>query len=142
MFPEKDIRDFIQQVDPIELMENGFATIESADADGRELFVEATKEGAVLLAIELLRASLGEGRSDANGANHFPINSCFNYMEKESALYLEHIAIVDHKPAKEVIQQTPSTIKDMLLTSGCFVVTVFVLVALVVGLWTTITWIF
>ncbi len=107
-----------------------------------ECYIKANKDGLRLYALELLiAAQKAEEVFEDPKKNIIPISYQENWMDEESDVLLQYIDPVHKKAGAPVVEQK-SSLSDNMISGGCFLLFVFIVLSVLVGAVSIIKWIF
>ena len=107
-----------------------------------ECYIKANKDGLRLYALELLiAAQKAEEVFDAPQKNIIPISYQENWMVEDSDVLLQYIDPVCKKTGVPVVEQKTS-FSDKMISGGCFLLFVFIVLSFLVGAISIIKWLF
>lgn len=106
-----------------------------------ECYIKANKDGLQLYALELLMAAqkMEEGFGDPE-RKIIPISYQDNWIDEESDVLLQYIDPVQ-KRAGTAVAEKKSTLNDKLVSGGCFLLFIFIVMSVLVGAVNIIKWI-
>lgn len=108
-----------------------------------ECYIKANKEGLQIFALQLLKAAAQTETILAHKEkNIIPLNLEGNWMDKEAAVIFEYIEPISTKPEMPVRQASSSPAKDKLFSYGCGIGLIILLIAVLVGLASMLSWLF
>jgi hypothetical protein len=108
-----------------------------------ESFIEADKEGLMLFALELLKAArVSADILDDKEKSIIPIEFEEDWISDQSNTVIQYVKPVLARQPSQEQSNRKGTLADILLPVGCVAVLVLLVVAMLVGLWTLVKWIF
>ena len=107
-----------------------------------ECYIKANKDGLQLYALELLMAAqkMEDGFGDPE-RKIIPISYQDNWIDEDSDVLLQYIDPVRNKTGAPVLEQK-SSLSDKLISGGCFLLFVFIVLSVLVGAVSILKWIF
>ena len=108
-----------------------------------ESLIRANKDGLQLFAIELLRAAneTDDILKDPE-KNIIPISSEADWINDESQTIIQYVHPIENIPLAKEDYIRKEGFFEKFIPLGCLAVLIIIVVALIVGLWTLIKWIF
>ncbi len=107
-----------------------------------ECYIKANKEGLRLYALELLMAAQ---KSDEvlthRKENIIPIRYEEKWIDQISEVFLQYVELVGKRMIVPYAEEK-STVSDKLLTSGCILFLIFILLSVIIGAGSILKWIF
>lgn len=108
-----------------------------------ESFIKADKEGLKLFALELLKAAQKSADTVSDKEkNIIPIEFEDDWISEQSDTVIQYVEPIIPRQPIEAQPKHKDTIADKLIPVGCFAVLAILVVAVLVGLWTLVKWIF
>jgi hypothetical protein len=107
-----------------------------------ECYIKANKEGLRLYALELLMAAQKEDEVLADRKeNIIPIRYEKHWIDQQSDVFLQYVEPVGRRVIAPYAEEK-STVSDKLLTSGCVLFLIFILLSVIIGAGSIFKWIF
>jgi len=107
-----------------------------------ECYIRANKEGLQLYALELLiAAQKAEEVFEDPKTNIIPVKYEESWIDQHSDVFLQYVEPVG-KRAIFPYEEEKSTVSDKLLSSGCVLFLIFILLSVIVGAASIFKWIF
>lgn len=110
--------------------------------DSDESYIEANKQGLLIFATQLLKAanSFDDLAIDIN-KQKIPLEFEGNWIDDRSDTLIQYIKPITERQTYNKANDE-KTFFDNLIPIGCFAFAFFILIALLIGLWTFYKWIF
>jgi hypothetical protein len=139
----EELQDFLSKLEPgISKDDALFEIYYQQDEVYGDCFVKANQDGLRLLAVELLQASIHVGQSAIEPAWDTILLEHGEMFSNGNVILHQIEPTLEKKQAKVDPPPVKSTWKDRLASSGCIGILVLIVIAIVVGLFNILGWLF
>lgn len=140
---QDDLQYIIEKLENQVSKENAIFGIFQHGGASDESYIQADKEGLKLFALELLKAAdQTDDITHINTKNIIPITFRENWIDERSDTVIHYVEPSNKRSSTTEIKKHKERLVEKLLPYGCLVVLAITIVALFVGFWSMIKWIF
>jgi len=139
---QDELQKIIDQLERQTSKDNATFGIFQYGGGSDESCIKADKEGLKLFALELLKASSKTNEIiNDKGKNIIPIIFQENWIDDQSDTVIQYVKPVERRQIKDE-KKYKETIIDKVLPYGCYAAFIILAIAIIVGFWTLIKWVF
>jgi hypothetical protein len=140
---KEELQRIIDQFQEEDLRQQGVFGIFQYGGGSDESFIRANKEGLELFALELLKSARdSEAIITDTQKKSIALDYDDNWIDENSDTFIQYVEPIAEKQQLELKTESISKIKHKLISYGCGIVAIILLVSVVVGLVTLFKWLF
>jgi hypothetical protein len=140
---QDELQNIINELEEHVSKDNATFGIFQYGGNSDESYIQADKEGLKLFALELLKAA---GKTDEiindKVKNIIPFPLQESWIDEKSDTVIQYVEPINKRPLSIDRKRYKSSIVNKLMPYGCSVGLLIILIAIILGLWTLIKWIF
>jgi hypothetical protein len=145
MLTKEKLQKIIDQFDEDELKRHGiFSILQYKGSSGSdESFIRANKEGLELFALGLLKSARDSENLLSNPEkNIIPLDYDEDWIDENSDTFIQYIELISDKQKLKSESDSKSPIADKLMSLGCGLLVIILIISVLVGLVTVFKWLF
>ncbi|MBA4197438.1 MAG: hypothetical protein C0459_07780 [Chitinophaga sp.] len=135
----------INKVDEQELKKLATFGVFAIDDDWNNFVIKANKEGLQLFATELWKASQKmkeKNDSDYESNIIIPLVTNAEWINSNSDIKISVVEQINKVAKESKLTNKNETVKEKIVKYGCVTILILILIAMFIGMWTLVKWIF